>query len=212
MSEAPEKPALPPAENPEPVPTPPAPGKTPAPAKKKTSIWLLILRWLLIILIIFGAGFLLAIFTQLVPLRQQTDETIQALQTEQRAAAEQLKDLQKKIDDRLPLEEKLQQCQKDANSASTLFLITKVHNDVLAAQLALAKNDPAAARLALSQTADRINQLAGSLPTDQQKVADDLKTRLKLAQGEIGTDNYAAQSDMDVLIKTLLQIEHALAQ
>ena len=211
MPEAPEKPPQPPAATPEPAPTPPAPGKAKAPAKK-TSTWLLILRWILIALIIFGAGFMTAVITQLLPLRQQSGLAISTLQAEGQAAAQKIEDLQKKIESSGSVEGKLQDCQGSAQSAATLLLITRVHNDILAAQLALAKSDPAAARLALSQTADRLSQLANNLPADQRKVVDDMKTRLKLAQGEIGPNNYAAQSDIDVMLKTLLQVERALAQ
>jgi hypothetical protein len=43
----------------------------------------------------------------------------------------------------------------------------------------------------------------------QQKIVSDLESRLILATGEIDTNPYAAQSDLDVLATGLLELENA---
>jgi hypothetical protein len=45
---------------------------------------------------------------------------------------------------------------------------------------------------------------------DQRKIADDMQERLELALDEMEDNPYAAESDLDVLARGLLELENAL--
>jgi hypothetical protein len=87
--------------------------------------------------------------------------------------------------------------------------ILSARADVVTAQLALAKKDPAKARVALNRTPKTLETMLSQLPADQKKVVTDMQARLKLAISEIENNQYAADSDLDVLGTSLLEMENA---
>lgn len=69
---------------------------------------------------------------------------------------------------------------------------------------------PADARLVLNKTTTTLKTLQGMLPPDQQKVATDMQNRLILVVGELDSNKFAAQSDLNVLETSLVQLENIL--
>ncbi len=191
------------------APQPPEPVKV-KPEKRPPSRWVRFLRVFLGVLILLGLGAAAAIYTFYLPERQQLAEANNKLTQISNQSASDLKAANQKIDSLSSLETQNQDLGAQAAQAKLEAAILKIRVDVLSAQLAIANKDTAKARISLSKTSDNIQQLGLLLPTDQSIVADDLQSRLKLVLGEIDTNAYAANSDLDVLEKSLLELENAL--
>jgi hypothetical protein len=89
-------------------------------------------------------------------------------------------------------------------------LLLQVHEDVNAARLALAEDNPSAARQALSGTQDLLDQLAPTLNTADPDLAETLKTRLDLVTGEMSKDPEIAASDLTIVSDRLTEVEGSL--
>jgi type II secretory pathway component PulM len=164
-----------------------------------------ILRWALVFLIVFGLGVLVTLFTLYIPQR----EALQAGETKLKEADQKIADLQKRIDSLTSLETKNQTLQTDQKNDALHTNLLMARVDIASAQLALAKNDPAKARVALTKTPKTLDTLASLMEQNQQKIVQDMQSRLKLAASEIGNNNYAANSDLDVLANGLVQLENS---
>lgn len=82
--------------------------------------------------------------------------------------------------------------------------------DVQQAQLNLALEQVDAARVSLSRTEEKLGDLQELLPADQQGVVDGMVQRLNLVLDGMSADAFAAQSDLEVLANSLLQLENTL--
>lgn len=193
-----------PPETPPPAAPPAKPEKGKAekkPLPRKTRVF----RWLLWFLILFGGGMLLVLFALYIPKVNELDRA----RTELVKANQQASDLQSQLDTTKPLESQNQDLQTQLKSSQLHVNLLSARLDVAMAQYYLAKNDSAKARVSLSKTDGTLATLGTLLPADQSKVVSDMQNRLKLAQGEIESNAYAAQSDLDVLTKSLLELENA---
>jgi hypothetical protein len=173
--------------------------------KKPLSLRIRLFRWFLWFLILFGAGVLLSLIFLYLPATQRLDRARLDLQ----AANQKASDLQSQLDGTKPLETQNQDLQTQLKDSKLHVSLLSARLDVATAQYYLAKTEPAKGRVALSQTASTLTTLSTLLPTDQSKVVSDMQSRLKLALGEIDSDPYAAQSDLDVLAKSLLELDNA---
>jgi len=163
------------------------------------------LRSLLIFLIILGLGALLAIYTLYMPARQALAQA----KAESAQLNQKLAEMESRMENVTALEQKNQELQAALDKASLHVTILSARADIAAAQLALAQNDPAKARLALSKTPDTLKALSELLEPSQKKVATDMQERLSLAIKGIGQNAYAAASDLDVLMTSLMELENA---
>jgi alkylation response protein AidB-like acyl-CoA dehydrogenase len=179
---------------------------TPAPPSRFRLFFQKLLRWTFGILIIFGLGFLLAMFILYLPNRQASGQVMSDLQQSRQEAA----DLQSKLDGLKSLQNDLQAAQNELGNANLHVAILSARNDVANAQLAMAQNQPEKAHLALDKTGDTLTMIGGLVDQSQKKVITNLESRLTLATGEIDANPYAAQSDLDVLATGLLELESAL--
>jgi hypothetical protein len=124
-------------------------------------------------------------------------------------ANQQISALQNQLDSKKPLENQNQDLQTQLDASKLHVNLLSARLDVATAQYYLAKTDPAKARVALSKTDGTLTTLGTLLPSDQSKVVSDMQSRLKLSLGEIDGNPYAAQSDLDVLAKSLLELDNA---
>jgi hypothetical protein len=164
-----------------------------------------LLRWVFGILIIFGLGFLLAIFTLYIPNRQAIDRKDASL----RQVNQKVEDLQSELVTLKDEQKTCQNVQDELENANLHVVILKAQIDVANAQLAMANNAPEKARLSLSEVENTLQTIARLVVKNQQKIISDLQSRLSLAIGEVNTNPYAAQSDLDVLATGLLELENA---
>ena len=154
-----------------------------------------LLRWTLGLLIVFGLGVLTAIFTLYLPANEKLRQANAALgQSKQQIAG--LKALE---GDKQTLQAKL-------DTANLYVAMLSVLVDVTGARLALASNDPAEARVHLSDTAAKLENLGALLKAEQSKIAVSMQKRLENALKELESDQYAAQSDLNVLANNLVQL------
>ncbi|MCK4726954.1 MAG: hypothetical protein KAT29_14180 [Anaerolineales bacterium] len=173
------------------------------------------LRVVLAFAIIIGIGAVLVIFLLYIPERQKSAQSSQDL-----AQANQTIDLmQSQIAD-LETEFQNQQDRFDAllvenqelNSALDMaelqVVLLSVRTDIANARLALAVDDSGRALLILTNTPKSFDKMEKLLPVEDDEIVANLRERLELVLGEIERDAYAAESDLDVLDKVLLELEN----
>jgi hypothetical protein len=170
------------------------------------SLGIRLLRWFLIALVLFGLGVAATLWALYSPQRSQlaaSNNQIQSLQG-------QVSDLQNQVKTLTPLGTTNQNLQQQINQENLHTAILSARTDVAQAQLALAKQDTAKASLALSKTDQTLTKIGNLLPANQQKLEKDMQSRLTLAKSEIEGNSYAAQSDLDVLANSLVDLENSL--
>ncbi len=187
------------------------------PEKRSPGFLIKSLRWVLGILIVFGLGAVTVIYFGLLPAQQNYRDTNQELQNAQQQisdiqsqAQQEQNDLQAEIDRLKTFESKNKDLQAQLNQAELHVAILSAQNDVISAQLALEKEDTNSASLALSQTPKVLDTISNMLAPNQREVVATMKNRLDLAVNGIDTNNYAAQSDLDVLYNDLIKLENTL--
>lgn len=176
-----------------------------------------LLRWTLGLLIVLGLGFLAAVYLLYRPEVQTTKDLQSQLLSEQLAASEQVADLESQIaglEDQIaalePLATENAELVAVQNEFELHIAILDARIDVSNALLALATDDPARARVSLDRTGEALAKVSSLLPEDQREIVTALEQRLELVLSEIEDEPYAAQSDLDVLEKRLLEMEDAL--
>ncbi len=175
----------------------------------------IVLRVALIIFIVIGIGALLAIFTLYIPERQRAADNQQNLvQANQKVdelqaqIGELEKQLQNQQDSYSALEAQNQELQSETDQAELHVVLLSVRTDVANARLAILTEDTNKALLILERTPDTLDKMESLLEPEQHDRATMLRDRLELVLSEIETDAYAAESDLDVLEKTLLEFEN----
>ncbi len=98
----------------------------------------------------------------------------------------------------------------ELDQAKLHIAILSARTDVATAQLALEKQDTSKAHVSISQTPTTLDSISSMLESNQQKLVEDMKSRLQLADSEIDSNAFAAQSDLTVLATSLLELENAL--
>lgn len=187
------------------------------PQKQPSSFLIRALRWTLGFLIVFGLGAITVIYFGLLPTQKNYRDTNQNLQTArqnieeiQSQSQQEQANLQAEIDRLKTFENKNQELQNQLNQAELHVAILSAQNNVIAAQLALEKEDTNSASLALSQTPNTLDTISNMLEPNQRDVVTKMKDRLELATNGIDTNTYAALSDLDVLYNDLIKLENTL--
>jgi len=204
------------------------PEAAPKPVKRAPSFWSRALRWTLGFLIVFGLGFIAAVFLFYIPTRQQSNTLQSNLQTANQQATQsaidslqqatqsantnqqKISDLQNQVQQLSALESKNKELQTELDQAKLHIAILSARTDVATAQLALEKQDTSKAHVSISQTPDTLDSMSSMLASNQQNLVEDMKARLQLADSEIDNNAFAAQSDLTVLATSLLELENAI--
>jgi len=185
----------------------PAPVQAPQQVESKTRHFLrMALRWVIGFLIVFLLGVLAMEFAFYRPLTLQYDQ----VKSERDQAQQNEKVLQGQIDSLTPLATQNKTLQDQLSKSQLHVTILSAEANVATAQVALLNDKPADARLVLNKTTTTLKTLQGMLPPDQQKVATDMQNRLILVVGELDSNKFAAQSDLNVLETSLVQLENIL--
>jgi len=186
--------------------TPTSSDETPTPPASESRARLFfkrLLRWLVGLLIIFGLGFITAIFSLFLPARQVTNQQAAALAD----AHQKIEELTNQLAELNGLQKKYQESLENQQKANLFISILSARVDIANAQLAMANGDTARARLSLSQTSKQLQTLEKLVETGQRKIVTDMQDRLELALAGIESNPYAAQSDLDVLANSLLELQ-----
>jgi cytoskeletal protein RodZ len=170
------------------------------------------LRWAGLALVVFGLGALAAIFLFYIPKTNELNLATQDLATADAQMTElqtEITSLENQIAQLSTLEETNQTLQTELDQAQSHIYLLDALADIRNAQFALAQDDAPAAQTALTATAATLTELQERLDEEQADM-DALLDRLKLAQGELETNPFAAQSDLEVLANGLLKLEQTL--
>jgi regulator of replication initiation timing len=183
-----------------------------------------VIRWTAGLLVIFGLGFLAAIFTIYTPKVDELDQskrdldqagsTITGLEDQIAALQDQIDGLDGQIDTLnqkiTDLETQNQALLAEQAGFNLHIALLKTRADVVSAQVELFDQNPAQARILLANTDQNLATIESLLPDDLKDVVTPLQTRLELAINEIDTDPETAIDDLGILAGDLLEIENAL--
>ncbi|OGO33591.1 MAG: hypothetical protein A2Z16_08810 [Chloroflexi bacterium RBG_16_54_18] len=181
--------------------------ESPKPEKRPLSIWRRMFRILLVMLIIFGLGAILVIFTLYRPLRERLFRAETRIEELTDRSASEINSAKEEINRLSSIEDKFGDTQAELDELVLHNLILKIRLDLMSAKLALVSDDPQEASQALHETADRIADLKKLAGSQQQKNVENLETRLELVLTEIDEETFAAISDLDVMLDILEELE-----
>jgi septal ring factor EnvC (AmiA/AmiB activator) len=194
------------------------------PESRKRKVFRKVIRWSLGLIIIFGLGFLTAVFSIYNPTESElensknklenAENTIGSLETEISEHQRESDKLKSEVDvlnqTITDLETENQKLVDSLYTASLQIELLKARNDVLRAQVELYQENPAQARVLLDSTQKTLIRIETLLPEDIKAVVAPLQNRLDLAIGEIENDPETAIADLGILAGDLLEIENAL--
>jgi cell division protein FtsL len=184
---------------------------------KARQIFRRLIRWTAGLLIIFGLGFITAIFTLYRPAVQGSEVKIQQLNADINSKESKILDLQNQISDLNNQIAELMPLEKTNNDLLATQVDFQLHVaildarvDIATALLSLKEDDNAQALVILDKTDQTLDTIGRLLEPAQRDVVASMTQRLELVMSEIDDDPYAAESDLDVLATNLLQLEDAL--
>ena len=187
-------------------PMPPAPEPGPKPPSRVGRFFRLALRWAVGIIVVFALGLAATWFTQVQPKASQVATLTSALGTVQAQATreqQQLNALQGVQAENATLKASL-------DKAQVHLELLKALEDVTSAQVELAQGNPSLAKAYLAQTDSRLAALGQDLQGSDATAVKSLQDRLGLASGELETNSFAAQRDLEVLASDLVNLEMSL--
>jgi septal ring factor EnvC (AmiA/AmiB activator) len=182
------------------------------------------IRWTFGLLIVFGLGYLTAIFTIYTPKVDELDQSGKNLDNAQSTILElesEINSQQNEIDrlgaqisnlegENSNLETENQALVEEQSGFQLQIAMLKTRSDVISAQVELYQENPAQARLLLDSASQNLTMVESLLPDDLKDVVSPLQNRLELALGEIEDDPETAIADLAILAGDLLEIENAL--
>lgn len=173
------------------------------------------LRIALACVIIIGIGAILVIFLLYIPERQksiqnsqdlaQASQTIDLMQSQITDLEAELLNERDRYDTLLSENQELSSA---LDMAELQVVIIGMRTDIANARLALAVDDSGQALLILTNMPKSYDKMENLLPGGDAVIVANLRERLELVLGEIERDAYAAESDLDVLDKALLELEN----
>jgi hypothetical protein len=182
------------------------------------------IRWTFGLLVVFGLGYLAAIFTIYTPKVDELDQSGKNLNNAQSTIMElesEINTQQNEIDrlggqinnleaEKSNLETENQALVDQQIGFQLQIALLKTRSDVISAQVELYQENPAQARLVLDSASQNLTTVESLLPDDLKDVVSPLQNRLELAVGEIEDDPETAIADLAILAGDLLEIENAL--
>ncbi len=186
---------------------------TPASQKKEESkvrrFFRRLLRWVVGLLVVFGLGFVAALWAFYLPMRSKA---LQAEADAQKAAQEvstlkgQLADAQSKIQS---LETQLQQAQQDVTNTQTRLALTEALADAYAARLALKDGDAVGAGLYVDAMLKSLDTLASLVPPEHAQAVTEMQQQVQDIRENLDSPSYADRKIRGV-VQNLLALEDVL--
>jgi uncharacterized protein YeeX (DUF496 family) len=173
------------------------------------------LRVALACVIVFGIGAILVIFLLYIPERQKSTQSSQDLAQASQTIdlmQSQITDLEAELRNERDRYETLLSKNQELSSALDMaelqVVIIGMRTDIANARLAIAADDSGQALVILTNMPKSFDNMEILLPGRDAVIVANLRERLELVLGEIERDAYAADSDLDVLDKALLELEN----
>ena len=167
-------------------------------------------RKLLVAGLLIVAGMVVGYFVFQQPQVSALNAQVEQLTTEKADLETQVAALQEDVAALGPFEGENRALRASLDEEELHVRLLSAITDVQAAQLNLALGEIDSARLSLSRTETKLEDLQELLPADQQGVVDGMIQRLGLVLDGMDSDAFAAQSDLEVLANSLLQLENTL--
>ena len=176
------------------------------PEPRSRQILRVAVRWLIILLVIFGAGAFVAYWFLYRPARAETS----AINAQLAQANQQIADLQSQVNQLKPLGTENQRLQKELNTAQQHIQILTALSEVNAARAALADQNLSEAKAQLDKLSQNLDALQTTVPASEKDKITAMQNRLTLVTGEMDQNTFAAKSDLDVLANSLTELEKTL--
>lgn len=182
------------------TPIPPSLPSQPAKAESRLRRFVRqLVRWTLGVLILLGIGFVVALLLLYMPLRRQAD----ARAAELSAAQTRIESLEAQLAEKAQLEKVYQKSLEQLKSADFQNNVLHLQVEIASARIYLFESKLELARTALQNAQAILKALQTSASSTQRTALTEMETRLNLALEGLEKDTYAAQSDLDVLARSL---------
>lgn len=182
------------------TPIPPSLPSQPAKAESRLRRFVRqLVRWTLGVLILLGIGFVVALLLLYMPLRRQAD----ARAAELSAAQTRIESLEAQLAEKAQLEKVYQKSLEQLKSADFQNNVLHLQVEIVSARIYLFESKLELARTALQNAQAILKALQTSASSTQRTALTEMETRLNLALEGLEKDTYAAQSDLDVLARSL---------
>ncbi len=168
------------------------------------------LRALAMAVILFGLGMLFMFYVFQRPRIQTLNDQVQTLQAENQGLSDQVESLQNELDALGDVASENEALEESLAESQVHVRLLAVLADVRAAQVSLSGEDGDLARSQLTGVPEALEALGELLPSERQGELDAMLNRANLVIEEIETDTFAAQSDLEVLANSLIQLENSL--
>lgn len=175
------------------------------------------LRWVLGFFIVFGIGFLVALFALYRPdvnsLKGELETAnteISALQSEIDALQSEISDLEGQIQGLEGVQEQVDELQGQLDENEMEMLILRARQSVAQARIALFSENENQFSLYWDTTMDSLSRIKERLPSAQQDAISPLEQRMMLVSDEFQESPEAAQSDLEIVGNRLLELQDTL--
>ncbi len=165
-----------------------------------------LVRWTLGVLIILGIGFVAALLLFYMPLRRQA--AVQA--NELNAAQSRISELESQLVEKNQLEKAYQESLQRLKQADLQNDVLNLQMEIATARIALYENNKDQAQTALQNASTIFKAIQAGANSAQRTALSEMETRLNLAISGLEKDIYAAQSDLDVLARSLSEFSASL--
>jgi hypothetical protein len=165
-----------------------------------------LLRWLVVVLVIFALGVGATWFARVAPQQKDIDNfehTVRQLRDEVDLKSAEIEEL-------LPLVDENAELAAELFEAEMHIEILKIQGDVASSQLAMLAEDIVTAKASLAGTDSRLEVLMRSLDGEDRNTVQGMLTRLDLVLEELGEDTFAAIRDLEVLSSNLSALERSI--
>ncbi|PWH13791.1 MAG: hypothetical protein DDG59_13910 [Anaerolineae bacterium] len=163
-------------------------------------------RWTLGVLILLGIGFVAALLLFYMPLRRQAD----ARAAELSAAQARIETLEGELAAKAQMEKLYQEALERLKGADFQNNVLNLQMEIASARIYLYENKTDLARTALQNAQSIFKALQSNANAAQRTALSEMETRLNLALSGLEKDTYAAQSDLDVLARSLSEFSASL--
>ncbi len=164
-------------------------------------------RWTLGVLIVLGIGFVAALLLFYMPLRRQA-----AAQTnELNAAQSRISQLESQLAEKSQLEKAYQESLQRLKQADLQNDMLNLQMEIATARIALYENKKDQAQIALQNASAILKAIQSRASASQRAALSEMETRLNLAMSGLEKDTFAAQSDLNVLARSLSEFSASLA-
>jgi len=166
-----------------------------------------LVRWTLGVLILVGIGFVVALLLLYVPLRRQADTRAAELS----AAQARMESLEAELAEKAQLEKRYQESLERLKSADFQNNVLRLEMEIASARIYLYENNLELSKKAMQNAQAILKALQSGASSAQRTALTEMETRLTLALNGLEKDTYAAQSDLDVLARSLSEFSTSLA-